>query len=278
MNSSPIHFISGLPRSGSTLLAALLRQNPRFHADIMSPVASMLNTLLGNFSAGSEFAPLINKQQRQAIFRGVFRNYYEVLPEKPVVFDNNRMWCSRLPLIADLFPDAKVIACVRNVAWIMDSLERKYQENPYENTRLFNDDVERNTIYSRVDTLGQRNRLVGFAWTALKEAYYSEYADRLLVVDYDLLSQAPAKVLPLIYQFLGETPFAHDFDQVEFDAPEFDTALGVSGLHRVRGKVAAIPRRSILPPDLFQNYANMAFWQSTEQSRANVITLKAPAL
>jgi sulfotransferase len=24
------HFISGLPRSGSTLLAALLRQNPRF--------------------------------------------------------------------------------------------------------------------------------------------------------------------------------------------------------------------------------------------------------
>jgi hypothetical protein len=27
-----IHFISGLPRSGSTLLAALPRQNPRFHA------------------------------------------------------------------------------------------------------------------------------------------------------------------------------------------------------------------------------------------------------
>jgi Sulfotransferase family len=25
------HFISGLPRSGSTLLAAILRQKPRFH-------------------------------------------------------------------------------------------------------------------------------------------------------------------------------------------------------------------------------------------------------
>ncbi|MFB8797203.1 MAG: sulfotransferase [Microcoleus sp.] len=32
------HFISGLPRSGSTLLAALLRQNPRFHAAMTSPV------------------------------------------------------------------------------------------------------------------------------------------------------------------------------------------------------------------------------------------------
>jgi hypothetical protein len=31
-----IHFISGLPRSGSTLLAAILRQNPHFHATISS--------------------------------------------------------------------------------------------------------------------------------------------------------------------------------------------------------------------------------------------------
>ena len=36
-----LHFISGLPRSGSTLLAALLRQNPRFSAGNLSivPVA-----------------------------------------------------------------------------------------------------------------------------------------------------------------------------------------------------------------------------------------------
>jgi sulfotransferase len=27
-----MHFISGLPRSGSTLLAGILRQNPQFHA------------------------------------------------------------------------------------------------------------------------------------------------------------------------------------------------------------------------------------------------------
>jgi hypothetical protein len=33
------HFISGLPRAGSTLTAAILRQNPRFHAGMSSPVA-----------------------------------------------------------------------------------------------------------------------------------------------------------------------------------------------------------------------------------------------
>ena len=40
-----IHFISGLPRSGSTLLAALLlTQNPALHAGITSPVGSLVTS------------------------------------------------------------------------------------------------------------------------------------------------------------------------------------------------------------------------------------------
>ena len=42
-----IHFISGLPRSGSTLLAGILRQNPRFHAAMTSPVGAMYMALEG---------------------------------------------------------------------------------------------------------------------------------------------------------------------------------------------------------------------------------------
>jgi hypothetical protein len=38
-----LHFISGLPRSGSTLLAALLRQNPRFSAGMSSPVYALFD-------------------------------------------------------------------------------------------------------------------------------------------------------------------------------------------------------------------------------------------
>ncbi|MEG3894540.1 MULTISPECIES: hypothetical protein [unclassified Microcoleus] len=39
------HFRSGLPRSGSTLLAALLRQNTRFHAAMTSPVGGLVQIL-----------------------------------------------------------------------------------------------------------------------------------------------------------------------------------------------------------------------------------------
>lgn len=271
--SQKFHFISGLPRSGSTLLSALLLQNPRFHAGMTSPVGSLFTAMLQQFSAGSEFGAVLSKSQRQRLSRGLFESYYADQQEKEVIFDTNRLWCAKLPALLDLFPDAKIIACVRNVAWIMDSLERLYRANPYENTRLFNDDTERNTVASRVDTLAQRNRLVGFAWAALKEAYYGEQAKSMLVVEYDHLTQSPEQVLRLVYDFIGEPWFEHDFDNVQYDAPEFDQALGVSGLHRVRRKVGVEARRTILPPDLFQQYASLSFWQDGAGSEANVIRL-----
>ena len=268
------HFISGLPRSGSTLLAALLRQNPRFHAGMTSPVGTLFTGMLNQFSAGSEFGPVIDQPMRQRLLRGLFDVYYADQADKAVVFDSNRMWCAKLPAILDLFPTAKVIACVRDVAWVMDSIERLYRSNPYENTKLFVDDVERNTVYSRVDTLAQRNRLVGYPWAALKEAYYGEQAASLLVIEYELFAQAPAKVLRLVYDFIGETLFPHDFENVHYDAPAFDEALGLAGLHRVRPVIKLLDRRTILPPDLYEKYSALSFWRDGKGSAANVIRAK----
>ncbi|WP_338846528.1 sulfotransferase [Massilia sp. W12] len=270
------HFISGLPRSGSTLLAAILRQNPRFHAGMMSPVGNLYSTMLHQFAAGSEFGPVITQEQRRRLVRALFHAYYEDLQDKEIIFDTNRMWCSKMAFIKDQFPQAKVIACVRNVAWIMDSLERRWRADPYELTKLFVDDVERNTVYSRVDTLAQRNRLVGFAWASLKEAFYGEHAESLLVVDYDLLVNAPGKVLSLIYSFLQEPEFDHDFNHIEYDAPEFDVPLGVRGLHKVRPQVTAQSRATILPPDLFEQYSKLSFWKDISGSAANVVTAQVP--
>ncbi|KAF1072564.1 MAG: hypothetical protein GAK45_00154 [Pseudomonas citronellolis] len=268
------HFISGLPRSGSTLLAAILLQNPRFHAGMSSPVGGLFTSVREQCSAGSEFASRISHDQRRRLLRGLFDAYYADQSDKSVVFDTNRLWSANLPALRDLFPQNKVIACVRNVAWVMDSLERLFRANPFENTKLFNDASERNSVYSRVEALAQRNRLVGFAWSALKEAFYGEQADALLVIDYDLLVGSPEKVMRLVYQFLDEPWFEHDFDNLAYDAPDFDEALGVAGLHKVRPKVALAERRTLLPPDLFEQYSKLSFWEEGSASAAHVIRAK----
>lgn len=236
-----------------------------------SPVGSLCSAVLGQVSAGSEFAPVVGRNKRRALLRGLFESYYADV-HKELIFDTNRAWCGRMPLVRDLFPEAKVIACVRNVAWIMDSFERMYRADPYEHTRLFGAAGARGTVYSRLEGLAQHDQTVGFPWSALREAFYGEHASSLLVVDYELLSKAPAKVMPLIYDFLGEPHFQHDFDNVEYDAEEFDQQLGVPGLHKVKARVAFTPRPTVIPPDLFDKFNQMSFWNDKSGSAANVIT------
>ncbi len=268
------HFISGLPRSGSTLLAAVLAQNPRFRAGMTSPVGSLVHTVLAQVSAGSEFAQVVGTDQRKRRLRGLFDSYYAGDDSAEVVFDTNRIWCGKLPLLLDLFPDAKIVACVRNVAWVMDSLEVLFRANPYENPRIFGANAIRTNVYTRMEGLLQHDQMVGSAWAALREAFFGPQASALLLVDYDLLVRTPGKVLPLIYDFLGEPRFAHDFDNVDYDASEFDIPLGVPGLHKVRTKIEFRTRRTVLPPDLFEKYDKLSFWHDTNGSAANVI---APA-
>lgn len=260
------YFIAGLPRSGSTLLSAILRQNPRFHASMTGPIASLFKSMIANVSSGSEISTLVTTEQRRRLARGLFDNYYaDMGPEVEVVFDTSRSWTAHVAALVDLFPQARIICCVRNVAWVMDSLERQFRQHMFENTSLFQSDAERSTVYSRTETLAKPNRMVGYALAALTEALYDEHAHRLMIVDYDKLVAAPGQVLKQIYSFTEQPVFEHDFDNVVFDAPSFDAQIGLSGLHRVYRKVEPRPRPTILPPDVFARFATMNVWDARRQ-------------
>lgn len=220
--------------------------------------------------AGSEFYSFFNEEKRKGICSALFDAYYED-NDKEIIFDTNRLWTARLHQLVELFDDFKVVCLVRDPAWIMDSFEKIYRKNPFDYSRMFSSG-NRATVYSRCESL--LNGTVGIALTALKEAFYGEYSDRLLLVDYELLARFPAKTMKLIYEFTGITEYEHDFDNVIFSQDEFDYTLGVKGLHTVAQKVDFKQRRTILPPDLFQKYTEMSFWKDTSGSSAYVIAPK----
>jgi sulfotransferase len=267
-----LHFISGMPRSGSTLLSGILCQNPRFHAGMSSPVGSLINSTLEQIGAGSEFYSFFDENKRRDMCTSIFETYYQEHAEKEIIFDTNRLWTARLHQLIELYDDFKVICLVRNPAWIMDSFETIYRKNPFNYSKMFAPG-NRMTVYSRCESM-VGGGIVGVAWTALKEAYYGEFSDKLLLVDYDLLTMHPDRTMSLIYDFIGEEKFPHDYNNVDFSHDEFDYTLGVKGLHDVKRKVEHKSRRSILPPDLFQKYSEMAFWQDTAGTSASVIAPK----
>jgi sulfotransferase len=258
------HFISGLPRSGSTLLSALLRQNPRFHAEMSSPVGGLFGSLLTDMSAKNEGVMFIDDEQRKRILRGLFDNFYAD-HHAEVVFDTNRLWCTKLPALKSLFPEARIIACVRNVSWIVDSIERLVRKNAFQPSSIFGYQSG-GTVYTRANGVAGSDGLVGFGFDALKEAVFGEDApDRLCLVRYESLTANPKAAMKEIYSFLGEPAFEHDFDNIEYDDRGFDAKAGTPGLHTVQKRIHTNQRKTILPPDLFKRFENDAFWQNKDQ-------------
>lgn len=64
-----------------------------------------------------------------------------------------------------LFPNSKVVCCVRHVPWIMDSLERLIRENAFELSGIFGFE-SLNTVYTRVNRLAMSEGLGGPALDA----------------------------------------------------------------------------------------------------------------
>lgn len=259
------HFLTGLPRSGSTLLASILSQNPRFHASIQSPVGQVLTDALHGMGPRNEAAGFFQGDQRERMLRGIVEGYYSELEgEKGVVFDNNRRWTANLPLLNRLYPDAFFLACVRDPRAIVDSFERVFQKNPVDLSVIYGG-MSNTNAYIRTQELMKAGGVVSFAMESLRTAFHSGLRNRLLLIEYDHLAQFPAAVIDDIYTVLGEASFNHNFEHIEAiaGAAQFDAGVHTPGLHDLKTSVVYEPRDSILPPDILAALP-LPFWRSNE--------------
>ncbi len=213
---------------------------------------------------GGEFAVFFDDSKRAAMLRGVFDSYYAGIQPSEVVFDTNRIWTGRAALLKALYPESRIICCVRDIGWIIDSVERMLAKNPLQLSRMFNFEPG-SSVYARVETLMNSEKgLIGLPWSNLREAWFGDEAKRLILVPYDRLVRAPEQTLRSLYEELGEPWFSHDLDHVAYDEPDYDALLGMPGLHKVRAKVEHQARKPSIPPDLFAKFAHTQFWEKPE--------------
>jgi sulfotransferase len=64
-----------------------------------------------------------------------------------------------------------------------------------------------------------------------------------------------------IYSFTNIRHYEHDFSNVGNSFNEYDVKLGFPNLHTTKPKVEYTPRRSVLPPEIWDKYTGMEFWK-----------------
>lgn len=260
------HFMSGLPRSGSTLLSALLNQNPDIHASTNSP-------LLDTIHYTEEYL-LYNSEQYKAhpkpecaykVLSSIPQNYYFNTPE-PIIVDKSRGWVNQIQHIKDyITPNPKIICPVRSVFDIMSSflsLIEKTSEISFIDRALMSYNLEL-TNDNRCDYLMSPQGIIGQSYHALHEAFRKGYGQNILLIEYDNLISQPQTEMNRIYDFFGISNFTHKFNDVQPKYEENDVVYNLKDMHKVRSKVEKINRDNskYLSDYVIHKYNHMEFWR-----------------
>lgn len=217
-----LHFLAGIPRSGSTVLAAILNQNPMTHVSTTSGLVHALDGLANTWhSAGLLNENDADRSKLAATMRGTIDAFYSDV-DKPIVIDKSRGW--PIPQImaamsAVLERRPKIIATVRSVPDCAASFVR----------------VAKPTDLDQLIYSGQLMDHLRAAYISLQEGY--KFApENFLFIEYEDLLKDPKKELKRIHDFLGLPDFEYDFGNIDGSTVSEDdeNIHGYAGMHDIK--------------------------------------------
>jgi sulfotransferase len=236
-----IHFITGMPQSGATLLSSILAQNPRFETSLPGGVLDAIYILAKAWPQIPEFVSAPNEPGKIAVMRSMLHGYFAG-SDRPVAFDRSRSWIAHLET-AELLLErkAKVLVPVRDIREILAAMELLWRQNAdLHQSRLDQKHyIEYQSIDGRCGIWLRPENPVGMAYARIEDALRRGFRDRLLFVNYDALTSRPKDTMAAIYSFLGEPPFSHDFANLKQVGTDYDPVDDLHGAHVIRPQLAS---------------------------------------
>ena len=209
-------FLAGLPRSGSTVLAAIINQR----SDVKVTPTSGLIGILGSVVSAWENDPsrVAQGQDKEHLY-SLLRN---LIPSSPGVIhvDKSRGWVDptiQSTMSSVLGEPPKIVATVRSVANCAASFVKLAKPNNV----------------SEFLRGGYIQHLKG-SYVSLR-AGYEAYPENILIVEYENLVYNPSKEMKRIEKFWGIKPFKYNFKKIDGSSVKEDdeNAWGLSGLHNI---------------------------------------------
>lgn len=217
--------LSGLPRTGSTLLVALLTQNPAIYGEGLSALCQ----LMWNAKEACE-TDVVAANNRFHTKRDVLSAlpylYYKDV-EQPIIIEKGRTWTHPLNYemwTQNVCADQKIVVLTRPMEDIFKSIGALRIKNNWQGD-----------LYA--DLLDSGSEPVLRAAEAIALAR-ERFPDRLLFSDYRDLVADPRKVIERIYEFYGLEPFPHYFEGIKHQRPENDVVYGLLGIHDIRSTIS----------------------------------------
>lgn len=259
-----LHFVAGLPRSGSTLLINLLKQNPAVHGEAVSSLCTIFSSMHYSWNKIEANKEYLNNQSKINCLKAVLDNYHNQY-QKNIIFDKDRLWIQHIGLLeAVLERPVKFLIPVRNPAEILASFEKIRKSNPTFLTLSDDDLKEQTSIPGRAYFFAGPSGAMGLAYQCIKDAITMGYLDKLLFVDYSRFCNSPKSQMKRIYDFFELPEFTHNFKNIEQVENYNDIAVGLPNLHKIKPSLQKTTLNVVeyLGLDLYNQYNREIFWDA----------------
>lgn len=263
-------YIAGLPRTGSSVLCAILNQNPKFHVSTASPLSDILYRTVNDWQNINQVKTYSHPDSLKNLWLHIQEGLYAHIDEE-IIFDKSRAWHMRDPLESYrqiVGSEMKVICLVDSVPDILGSfihlIERNKDSNNFIDNQLRKEGADINTENRCKVMLRSVTGSVGWCFQHLKDSYFSINRKNLHLIErVDLISK-PEEVLKKLYLFIQEDYFHHELFNLKATREENDSIVyGMKNLHRVEAEL--YHRRynveDVLGPELYQRFSGKEFWR-----------------
>ena len=245
-----LHYCLGLPRTASTLIMNILNENPRIFTSGTCCMTYLIEACQIKSSEVSEFLALDKEVLNTAytnFFRQGIRGWYETMTDKPIVFSKSRAWSELLPHTFAIDPNSKYLVILRDLRDIICSFESLIWKHPQVNVGTVEKPFHHEPFETRMEVYcTDRTTLLGRPLHMLPHLMevVERNPDNFFILRHEDFNEKPREALQVIYQWLGEPNFEHDFDNIpKPDYYEHDTVYQALVNHKTGTKLKKLEPR-----------------------------------
>ena len=259
--SRKLFFLVALPRSGNTLFASIMNQNPEIATTANSITLDIMKVLF-LLKQTEVFQNFPDHKSLDNVLDNVYNLYYKDWPQR-IIIDRGPVLISGKPgnfeLIKKHFKyEFKCIVLLRDLMDVLASYMQWYTENPdsFVN-KLGNNDEEKLLQLMRED--GAIVKEIKSIQTAYK------YPEMCHFVKYNDIVTNPKQEFKKIYKFMDEPYFNHRFDnldQVKINGLFYDDRVVGNNMHKLfDGPVRKVynPYIEKIPESIIRKYEHIKF-------------------
>ena len=225
-----LFFLIALPRSGNTLFASIMNQNPEIATTANSITLEIMKNLY-LIKTTDTFKNFPDHKSLDNVLDNVFNLYYKDWPQRVIIDRAPVMTEENFELMQKHFkPRFKCIILLRDLMDVLASYMQWYTENPNSFVNKFNLETDEQKLLMLMNDEGA----IVESLKAIKNSY--NYPDICYHVRYDDIVINPEQEFKKIYDFIGEPYFNHRFnnlDQIKINGLSYDDRVVGDNMHKL---------------------------------------------